>query len=410
MSKKLVAEDQLCPESLISTPTVATNHFLRLPDETVLHIFSYLPQQLIATKLSPVCKRFNRLCLDPDLWISLDLSYGVADLDSTEAMKLIQRCSKLRKLSLRDRNDDGELLATYALTHCSSLEFLEVPMEDSDHTGPMLEAVGKYGKRLRRLHLEGEWDCEEMVANAHSLRNLTELGLYCNHEVVLESINDDVVVAISEHCKNLEVFKVGNFIREAVRMLSPLEGVKGSLKNLSLLCEELNDDVLAVLEKFSLLEDLYLHCGGNLSTKGIATMTRLRKLELFVGVSSGSSLVPFFSDKKLASLAELGLHCSPLDDLVLAAIAADCRELTKLKLSCTIDEDVVTDVGLKQVLQQCQKLEYLELTNFDQVTHEAFRGVEAPALKHLRVDKYFGGMTRGKITEMMPHLAIVDSH
>ena len=76
------------------------NHWLRLPDEMTLHIFSLLPKELLKT-VALVNKKFRHL--SNGLWTGLTLDYEDIKHNTERCKDLIQRCKKLASLQISNK-------------------------------------------------------------------------------------------------------------------------------------------------------------------------------------------------------------------------------------------------------------------------------------------------------------------
>ena len=147
-----------------------------LPDEIVLHIFSYLSFPDLVRNVSLVNRRFRHLSLDPSLWTRIMFPSTKHKLLSlTEAHVILDRCSLLEKLVIKyilftrimlevkfflvlfqiiSRRDDSDLLAIYALQMCPRLKHLDLVYCETA-SDVFAESIGEYGKQLRTLKLRG---------------------------------------------------------------------------------------------------------------------------------------------------------------------------------------------------------------------------------------------------------------
>ena len=73
------------------------NHWLRLPDEMTLHIFSLLPKELLKT-VALVNKKFRHL--SNGLWTGLTLDYEDIKHNTESCKDFVQRCKKMKAKSL----------------------------------------------------------------------------------------------------------------------------------------------------------------------------------------------------------------------------------------------------------------------------------------------------------------------
>ena len=111
---------------------VLTVHFKMesLPDEILLHIFSYLTTRERLHSLGPVCKRFNLLTKDKSSWLELHVKKSDS-LTTNSCCLLLTGCKHLRELDLVtklpwQKGWKSHLVACDAMRRCPKLYSLKV--------------------------------------------------------------------------------------------------------------------------------------------------------------------------------------------------------------------------------------------------------------------------------------------
>ena len=72
---------------------------LMLFDEIVVKIFRYLHYEDLLMAAALVCKRWEHLSMDPDLWRSLDLC-NISDVTTETVEKLLERFKRIKSIKL----------------------------------------------------------------------------------------------------------------------------------------------------------------------------------------------------------------------------------------------------------------------------------------------------------------------
>lgn len=262
-----------------SLSALGENHFNRLSDEMVLHIFKWLPKKNLM-RCSLVCSRFNRIVHTDSLWIRLDLgskwlrkgalgnviSRGVvilrlaqteirepifdeltSDVDwntfqsklqyldlsmcaiSTAALELLlSKCRKLKKLSLEHvKLNDA---ACFQISQNESLDSLNLTMCEGITPTGVLFIVARL-KKLRSLNISWaflSYQCFEML-----IANITPEIQRLNLAGSRAAMTDQYLAALVNRCPALAELDVSD-------------------------CPKLSTDGIGVLEQLKRLEYLSL--------------------------------------------------------------------------------------------------------------------------------------------------------
>ena len=75
-----------------------------LPDQVLVKIFSYFEYKDLLLAAALVCKRWEKLSSDSDLWQSLDLSRlpGRSDISTRTVAKLVKRTTGMKHINLKN--------------------------------------------------------------------------------------------------------------------------------------------------------------------------------------------------------------------------------------------------------------------------------------------------------------------
>lgn len=142
------------------------DHFSRLSDEIILHIFKYLPKKALI-RCNYVCQRFNRCARDESLWTRLDL--GGRSLRPGALGDILPRGVVILRLAQAEMSHpvfDPELLQMYTGFE-SKLQYLDLSM--AVITKPSLKSLLSRCRQLKKLSLEhvpvNDEICDEIAMN-----------------------------------------------------------------------------------------------------------------------------------------------------------------------------------------------------------------------------------------------------
>ena len=187
---------------------------------------------------------------------------------------------------------------------------------------------------------------------------MTDLNLFDS------TLDSKGLMTLSESCQNLRVLnidEVTDLSDESVNLFLDLRGPH--LKQLSIDGESLSDESFKNFRKMINLEFLSISFADSLGSAGLASISRLSKLE-WLKIRRGAELEPetfvaAFGAGHLANLLHLNLsECSRLDDAGVISIAKNCPNLGTLQLDWCWE---VTDIGVMAVVSSCKYLINLQL-------------------------------------------------
>eukprot|EP00092_Neocalanus_flemingeri_P022884 GFUD01024811.1.p1 GENE.GFUD01024811.1~~GFUD01024811.1.p1 ORF type:complete len:513 (+),score=109.47 GFUD01024811.1:67-1605(+) len=356
-----------------------------LPQEIWLKILQQLKSSELCV-IGLVSKGFLNLTRDPSLWPELCL-VGDAIGETSSVVNLISRCSNLSEISITSREgrhdhaDISDLILALS-NSCHQLKHLEVK-ECQPLTYTDLSELSTGCSKLETINLDMtgclNGDVHKILwmdpivgepiegSNGVSLpfsvlfgkfKKLTCLNLFeCGdlHSEGLEFIAD---------CDNLErlnIDAIDNLSDKSVNRFIELRGKK--MKKLWIDGESLSDESFGNFEKMTNLELLSVSFADSLGALGLASISKLAKLE-WLKLRRGEDLEPVdfvnaFSFGKLEKLIHLDLsQCSKIDDNGIIAVAKHCPRLGTLSLEWCCE---ITDVGLACIVNKCKDLLNLNL-------------------------------------------------
>lgn len=255
-----------------STKIFLEDHFGKLSDEVILHIFRFMPKKALI-RCSQVSKRFKRISLDETLWTRLDLS-----------------CRSLRDGALGRVISRGTVILRLAQTHIShpvfqpgsidhsfetKLSFLDLSM-CSIENATLCELLSRC-RSLRKLSLENvpvnTECCREIASNV----NLEALNL-----AMCEGLDTYNVTLMMKRLTKLHSLNISWTLLSRSAVDSLVTHVTPSLLRLNIAgCRlTLTDDALdKLVNRCPDLLELDLSDCSQLSSKAMTTVCKLKKLE-----------------------------------------------------------------------------------------------------------------------------------
>ncbi|XP_045469312.1 uncharacterized protein LOC123676986 [Harmonia axyridis] len=100
----------------------STCYFDDLPQEIIVHIFSFLPGIEITKNISLVCKKWNQISSTPSLWKHIRADQQVP---TNILLKWVQNSPLLRELHLSHRNDTDEIVRAVGKSS-RNLQFIKI--------------------------------------------------------------------------------------------------------------------------------------------------------------------------------------------------------------------------------------------------------------------------------------------
>jgi F-box/leucine-rich repeat protein 2/20 len=331
-----------------------------LPDEVILHIFSYLSTYEICHLIAPVCRHFHRLSYDPCLIRSISLKPTIDQSDVEFVVAAISRSRCLSSLVIKSRQD-AEFLASTAAKNCPRLEKLEIIYCNKLSDDCLASIVdSEVGQSLKSLNLEctplsTHWGTSQVT----KLANLTSLNLFnCRF---FDSFH---LAAIAYNCEKLEKLnleEVTHLSEESVITL--INERRNTLTCLYLDGESLSDTTFKHLFECSKLEELGISFAEDIGESGITAISQLGQLRILklkrAKKVAADDFITLFANKKLGNVIHLDLsECVQLDDECVITIALACPKLERLVLNWCWE---IQDKGLEFMVQYCNAIIKLHL-------------------------------------------------
>nr|XP_029723559.1 S-phase kinase-associated protein 2 [Aedes albopictus]XP_029723565.1 LOW QUALITY PROTEIN: S-phase kinase-associated protein 2-like [Aedes albopictus] len=183
---------------LYRKPTVKAimeDHFVRLSDEIILHIFRFLPKKTLI-RCGQVSKRFNQVSLDETLWTRLDLS-----------------CRSLREGALGRVISRGTVILRLAQAHVSN------PVFQCGSVDPCYETKLQF-LDLSMCSIERE-TLRELLSRCRSLRKLSLENVPVDTECCREiACNVNLEALNLTMCEGLEYFNVSLMVKKLTKLHS----------------------------------------------------------------------------------------------------------------------------------------------------------------------------------------------
>ncbi|TPX39885.1 hypothetical protein SeMB42_g06200 [Synchytrium endobioticum] len=346
----LLSHDSPCTDKAETTSTVLSLN--SLPTELRLQIFSFLDvSQLL--KASMVCKKWNDLAYDGNLWGKIDLALYYTYIGAAQLQKLAKGSAGFLKYA----NFRGCLQLTSAVmrvfaVNCHNIEY---------------------------LCLTGLLD----VSGLASINSGT-LDIVSSHCINLTSLN-------ASYCRSLTVVEIGSLVRGCRK-----------LTNLQLAhCTGLDDEALLRISILPRLKVLNVsHC-PLISDHGLVHLSKGHSISefQFLKISncpqvSDAGLIPLIAQAKELNTLEVA-NCRHLTDNVVNTLAMSCPYIRHLDLEECIHItdaalhsiamnlgamsmevivlsfcDAITDDGAMALLRGCPNLEKLEVDNCSRITDQ----------------------------------------
>ncbi|XP_046997250.1 F-box/LRR-repeat protein fbxl-1-like [Schistocerca americana] len=331
-----------------------------LPDEILLHIFSYLNMKDLVFSAQYVCRRWLRVSRDDALW--QDKLYNPSDESEPEILVRLQKMPSLRAFHLHRRPTDVILetlssccknlveldiscleISSYPtinystlyklVVHCPNIEMLSIP--DTLVTFDEFSNVIARWKKLTELEIVGA------AKKPLSLRpigdgcpSLKHIGLYSGYyrnedlEYVLRKKRDTIV---------------------SVVLPWSVEEGKSTIPVLKVCCEK--------IEALKICDYREVMVQESLDT--LVSLVHLKKLWMY-GLENLSvqKLMPVFEGGSLSNLVMLDLsYYESLDDRLAQTICIKCPLLQQLSFHCSC---LLTGEGLR-FISSLKKLVFLDL-------------------------------------------------
>ncbi|KAF1816644.1 RNI-like protein [Eremomyces bilateralis CBS 781.70] len=322
------------------------NFWLDLPPELRTHILSFLePKELV--RVSSVSPLFQELCLDGQLWGSLDCSSYYRDIPASALCKIIGTAGPfVRNLNLRG---------------CVQLRDAWI-LEDLPSKCCNLEQFSLEGCRIDRSSIHNF-----LLSNSRLVTlNLSGLAGATNFAMKI----------VAAHCPKLEALNVSwcnnidtRGLRRVVQACSQLKDLRaGEVRGF--------DDVEFMDDLFrrNTLERLVLMNCDSLTDDALKAL--MEGIEPEIDCLTGRAIVP------PRNLKHLDLtRCRGITNDGISSLAHHVPYLEGLQLSRNA---TLTDAAIKDLLLSIQSLTHLDLEELDQLTNDTLKTMSrSPFARHL---------------------------
>ena len=399
---------------------------LSLPDEHLLHIFSFLSPVDLAWGVRRTCQRWKRLSYDRSLWKRIDLyQLGLHDKFSTssfieflrgiservQSLNFIKTkfhpgaylhndfyCSALKEIKLFGCEMSLDTMQNL-LTKYKDIESVSLSLNIRSSSGFM--AITQQLSELRKLKKLKIHNCilddkhpltfeasqlqmRQLFEAHHNLEFLSLVRCQMSNELYKLAIdnNPELREITFMVCGNLDadVFKTSN--GTALKKLETL-----NLHNFG--GTEFNDHVLkAVAEKVSHLKSVCLNsCGSLITTNGISFLVERCRCLTTIIISTGRLERINLTDAALEAIANscallkhLAVsYCPGIGHIGVVALASGCKLLEDLEIAGCSE---LVDESLQSLVENCPKLRKLNLKDCEQLTSKSINDAVVK-LKHL---------------------------
>lgn len=193
-SKAVIGSNSELDGGCLNLPAICEVDWTRLPDDTVIQLFSYLNYRDRAS-LSSTCQAYRLLGSSPCLWSSLDLRSHKFDVSAAELLS--SRCNNLQALRFRGAESADAVISLQAR------RLREICGDFCrDITDATLSVIAARHEMLESIHL-GPDACERISSDA------IKVVAYCCPKLQslwlsgVREINGDAINALAKHCGQL---------------------------------------------------------------------------------------------------------------------------------------------------------------------------------------------------------------
>uniref|UniRef100_A0A336MLE4 CSON003285 protein n=1 Tax=Culicoides sonorensis TaxID=179676 RepID=A0A336MLE4_CULSO len=251
------------------------DHFSRLSDEIILHIFKWLPKKAL-TRCCFVCTRFNKIVHTDILWTRLDL--GGKSLKKGALGNVITRGVVILRLAQADIHEpifDDEISNVDWEEYHSKLQYLDLSMATISESA--LELFLSKCRKLKKLSLEHVKINEDVLVEIGANSQIDSLNL-----TMCEGITQIGVQVIGIRLKNLRCLNISwtNLTQRALEIF--VQYITPELLRLNIAgCRTtMTDQILAALvDRCPKLVELDISDCPKLTTEGLKVLLKLKSLE-----------------------------------------------------------------------------------------------------------------------------------
>ncbi|XP_078666036.1 F-box/LRR-repeat protein 17-like [Branchiostoma floridae x Branchiostoma belcheri] len=327
-----------------------------LPQTVLLKIVSYLSMEERSRHVCRVCKLWNQMCLDSELWRKIDLR-GKGRVTDEVLGRLTSYSTNVTSVDISDCNNIMDQGVITMATQCFSLT--EFKCTRCNHlTDAAFIALAEGCPGLLKLTLDGVRQitdvafkqiaarCKDLwYLNVSQVNNLTDVGVRhvvtgCHKLTYLKfqennRIADSSVEAIAEHCPQMEVLGLMgcSISSEAVLHLTKCTNLK--VLNLCRLRELTDFAVIEIVRHCRKLESVNLCLNSGITDMSIEVIAReakcLKDLHMVACAITDEALTSIGKYSHSLETVDVG-HCPSITDAGSAFISQNCRTLRYLGL------------------------------------------------------------------------------
>lgn len=359
---KTTCVDDACGQTsgVVACTDPATAHGINnLPNELMLHVFSWLPIEDLSLNVPHVCARWRKLSNEQFLW---------------RHSKLI--CNKAMSLDII-----SQVLSNSPYLKCISII-------DREDINVVLQVVSRYCKNLLELYINSPHSVKvsavrDTLQNSSQLVALEidcvlcldipfrELFTYCS---ILRTLNipqcdfldGELLMELVDQCKCLERLNILYAFRiRDTDVLYLIEKTKDKLISITLDGVKLKSSTFIELKQLQKLQNLVIMNCESMTDESLLGITelRLQTLHLRRGVNlTSQGMVKFLTEADLSRLKDLDLSwCIQLDDEITESLSIHCPSLEWLCLEGCIQ---ITKDGLQRIVAGCSYLKQISILSF----------------------------------------------
>lgn len=349
------------------------------------------------------CECIEILAVNSPQLCRLEVDY-CTNFDDDCCVAIAQHCRNLRHLSARFCNslsDDGLValaagcaeIRTLLLTRderitsqgiiilaqgCTKLEEIGIPRCDGQ-VDLAIAALVQYCPALKVVRSSSSFISDQALQSLQNCPLLHTLELTYNHE-----ISSSALLQLLSHCGSLQRLEASSLIctTECVTPAVRNACYSSKLVHVSFAyCKSLTDSVfMALISHCPYVTTLDLEwCTGlaDASIMAVASHCSLLKsvdfsFTKFTDTAMCALLIPQNSRHLISFMAR---YCNSLTNSTAAALANSCPYLKHLDMSGC---DILTDVGVLDVLQKCRKVREIALRGCDRITNNIMDAIVGP--------------------------------
>lgn len=369
------------------TTSVDSQLIDRLPDEILLHIFSFITYDDIEQYVLPVCSRWSDLGSEPCLWSSL----------------IVSKCSKLHRCKLKHQLKKVTNLKTFTCLSKSKYDSTEI-----------LEDIAVYSRQLKSLIVPNHEissrimskyinECQTLKSIdifttkyfdyrlLAAFKNLTSLKLRISG---LHTKSNDIEYLIKE-CNNLEEVSITLQIIEPNNLKNIINHLKKQLRSFNIILPlQSSDSIVKLIGLCSHLNklSLFVHDDAEKNYFDPTPLKNLSKLEYlhlcgYHSPESNMKLCFLFNNMTFENLQFLKIEkmCPETDFLTVVA-----NNVPKLRTLCISYWENLTDLEISTFIAKCPSIGAIILRKIGKSFTGCSLAKYIPTLKHLKFKKCKG--------------------